>query len=279
MNRKTTMLALSLIALTCGGKTLAQDKGRKQRGSGKTNTLVDVYLQNDEKVRGVVIDGRYVEKPKGIGFESAERDDRHAGIRLWYVEGTESFVFIPYGQVQSYRVVKTLSEVEVKELEAKSREDAQKRREEARERARKAAEERRLKEQEKDTLDKLEKIAKEEEARMAADSQAREHLAMLKKFSPEDNWTPERLVDIRRRIAIDLFPTAEEREFIQIYETWKASYQWWTTTGKPRFKTLEDAQEWAAKPPEVPKKNDVQGDAAKGKTGGEESKGVDPKKG
>ena len=254
MMKQTAMAAL-FLALPM---MLCEDlhAQRTRRGRGKTNTMVDVFLKNNEKVRGVVKDGRYVEKASGIGYVVAKRVEPDAGIRLWFVEGAESTVFIPYPQVRSYRVVRTLTELEVKEYEQKSREEALRKAKEAREAARKRAELRDAQASDKELLEKLQKLAGEEEASQEADKEARAFLKQLAEFSPEDGWTPQRLIEIRRRIAIDLFPTKQERKFIQEFEAWKPAYSWWNGAGKAKFKSLQEAQKWAAsgKPSEKPVK-------------------------
>lgn len=207
----------------------------------KLSTLVDVLLSNNERVRGVVKNGRYVEVSRGIDFEPAEREDSEAGIRVWHVAGATSFAFIPYRDIRSYRVVRTLSELQVREFASAAREEARRRQDAAREEAMKKLALRKMQEQNAEVLEKLDDLAAKERAGQERIARDLGYVEVLQRFSPEQGWSPTRLVDIRRRVALDLFPSEEEKAFILAYDAWRPAYVWWTQDGKARYETLERA--------------------------------------
>ncbi|MBL8900643.1 MAG: hypothetical protein JNM84_23630 [Planctomycetes bacterium] len=207
----------------------------------KLSTLVDVLLANDERVRGVVKNGRYVEVPRGIDFEPGERESSDAGIRVWHVAGTTSFAFIPYREIRSYRVVRTLSEVQVREFASAAREEARRRADAAREEAMRKLAQRKMEEQNAEVLGKLDDLAAKERAGQERIARDLGYVEILQRFSPEQGWSPTKLVDIRRRVALDLFPTEEEKAFILAYDSWRPAYVWWTQEGQARYETLARA--------------------------------------
>ncbi|MBK9388374.1 MAG: hypothetical protein IPN34_26440 [Planctomycetes bacterium] len=207
----------------------------------KLSTLVDVLLTNDERVRGVVKNGRYVEIPSGIDFEPGERESSDAGIRVWHVAGATSFAFIPYREIRSYRVVRTLSELQVREFASAAREEARRRADAAREEAMRKLAQRKMEEQNAEVLEKLDDLAAKERAGQERIARDLGYVEVLQRFSPEQGWTPTRLVDIRRRVALDLFPTEEEKGFILAYDSWRPAYVWWTQEGVARYETLARA--------------------------------------
>ncbi|MCA8948411.1 MAG: hypothetical protein KDE27_02850 [Planctomycetes bacterium] len=93
---------------------------REQLGTGKaikSHVKVQVRLNNGNRLEGVVKDGRLVEKVTGLRFEDAHAKDKGAGIRLWYTGGTRNYVFVPFAELQSYRVLQRLTQKQLAELE------------------------------------------------------------------------------------------------------------------------------------------------------------------
>lgn len=94
---------------------------REQLGTGKyvrSHVRVQVRLKNGNRLRGVVKDGRLVERVNGLRFEDAHAADKGAGIRLWYAGGTRNYVFVPFAELKTYNVLERLTQKQIAEIEA-----------------------------------------------------------------------------------------------------------------------------------------------------------------
>lgn len=95
---------------------------REQIRDGKeirSHVRITVRLQNGNRMQGVVKDIRLVERIDGVRFAKADAGDEGAGIRLWYSDGRNNYVFLPFTDIKDYRVQEKLSSVQLKEIEAK----------------------------------------------------------------------------------------------------------------------------------------------------------------
>ncbi|MBL8729942.1 MAG: hypothetical protein JNM25_16070 [Planctomycetes bacterium] len=93
---------------------------REQIDDGHTvrsHVRVLVRLKNGNKLRGVVKDGRFVERVDGLRFVDAQAKDRGAGIRLWYTSGARNYVFVPFADFAEYQVLQRISAPELEEME------------------------------------------------------------------------------------------------------------------------------------------------------------------
>src|SRR5262245_45461822 len=103
---------------------------RRQMTEGKTfrsHVRVTVRLKNGNRMQGVVKDGMVVERIDGIRFVAAEASEPGAGIRLYYWNGRSNFVFLPFTDIQEYRINArvTPDELALLEREEKQREAAE----------------------------------------------------------------------------------------------------------------------------------------------------------
>ena len=89
-------------------------KGRQVNAHVK----VLVRLRNGNRLRGVVKDGRLVERVDGLLFVDAQARDIGAGIRLWYSGGTRSYIFVPFKSLKNYEVVQRLSQKQLMQIES-----------------------------------------------------------------------------------------------------------------------------------------------------------------
>lgn len=103
---------------------------REQIDGGRTvrsHVRVLVRLKNGNKLRGVVKDGRFVERVDGLRFVDAQAKDRGAGIRLWYTSGARNYVFVPFADFAEYTVLQRISADELEQMEKQLQmEDARK---------------------------------------------------------------------------------------------------------------------------------------------------------
>lgn len=83
----------------------------------KSHVRVQVRLKNGNRLKGVVKDGRLVERVNGLRFVDADASDRGAGIRLWYSGGTRNYVFVPFKGLAEYKVLQRLSPKELLAIE------------------------------------------------------------------------------------------------------------------------------------------------------------------
>jgi hypothetical protein len=94
---------------------------REQIDGGRTvrsHVRVLVRLKNGNKLRGVVKDGRFVERVDGLRFVDAQAQERGAGIRLWYTSGARNYVFVPFADFADYQVLQRISADELAQLES-----------------------------------------------------------------------------------------------------------------------------------------------------------------
>jgi hypothetical protein len=103
---------------------------RRQMTEGKvfrSHVRVTVRLKNGNRMNGVVKDGMVVERMDGIRFVAAEASEPGAGIRLYYWNGRNNFVFLPFTDIQEYRINArvTADELALLEREDRQREAAE----------------------------------------------------------------------------------------------------------------------------------------------------------
>ncbi len=194
----------------------------------KRNVKVRVRLRNGESLIGVVKEGRFVEKVKGLEFVPADIRTKGAGIRLWYYDDTDGYIFLPYTMIRTYKILKELTGVEIKAI----RERILERRTKAKALAKKRLEELKRKEKEflqnqnaSKKLDKLSKNLKEEKKKREEEKRL---LALIKEFPPEKGWGPKKIEEIRiRKVAIGAFPDQKSKRFVEVFEDWTKGYNLW----------------------------------------------------
>jgi hypothetical protein len=60
------------------------------------------------------------------------------------------------------------------------------------------------------------------------DDATRQRIAALLERFPPPEWTPEKLEEIhRRRLILDILPTAEEKAWIENFDVWLQGYLAW----------------------------------------------------
>lgn len=102
---RTTERAQSMREQIDGGRTV------------RSHVRVLVRLKNGNRLRGVVKDGRFVERVDGLRFVDAQAKERGAGIRLWYTSGARNYVFVPFADFAEYTVLQRLSADELETME------------------------------------------------------------------------------------------------------------------------------------------------------------------
>ncbi|MAE78092.1 MAG: hypothetical protein CMJ85_14615 [Planctomycetes bacterium] len=194
----------------------------------RANVKVRVRLRNGESMTGVVRGGNFVEKPAGLEFVRAEMTTQGAGLRLWYYDATNGYIFLPYRIIKTYKVLKQLSDIEVAEILDRIREReplAKKRGAERHQRL--LAKQQELRDASKATK-KLEGLAQQLEQDRKAKAKEQELVALIKQFPPAEGWGEKKLHEMNmRRITMKVYPNAKERRFIEVFEDWKKGFAIW----------------------------------------------------
>jgi hypothetical protein len=183
----------------------------------RTNAAVKVRLKNGSRLGGVIKNERLVELPDSLDFVQADIDTPGAGLRIWYYDNTNSYIFLRYSDVQSYRIEGRLTDVEVKAIEARIEE------------AKRKAEQQRLdaiaRAQGKREGDpKLPDPDAEQKAKEAADKLAAEEqlLQLLTEFPPEQGWGEGRARQIEaKKITLGVYPDPKSKRFLDIFSDWQ----------------------------------------------------------
>jgi hypothetical protein len=244
----STMKSIALLVmLACPGLAIAQD-GEDERNreiereilrmrdllrSGKlvtTNVRLNVRLKNGNRLRGVVKNGRLIEKVDGLHFVAADTQSTGAGVRLWYYDSTNSYIFLPFNTIFAYSVGEKLTTNQVLAIEKKideGRVQAERAREtwlEQRKLARRALE------RAEEGAEGVPRLT-EAEAMVAAVEQQR-LLALLRDFPPEKGWGAKRHQEIEvRKVTIGVFPNKQQQRFLDNFEDWQQALEFRESLG------------------------------------------------
>jgi hypothetical protein len=120
------LCALPLVTLSAQDVSSTKDRIRreveeKQRlmREGKvvrSNVRITVRLLNGSRIKGVVKNGKFVERHDGLAFIQSERATEGAGLRLWYYDQTDSYIFLPWSTVAEHSIGEVLSDEEVAQM-------------------------------------------------------------------------------------------------------------------------------------------------------------------
>ncbi len=191
-----------------------------------TNVRVKVRLRNRHKIQGVVKQGRFIEKLSRLDFAPADTQTAGAGIRIWYYNKTNSYVFLPFEAIESYRIGERLTDEEVQrieaEIEAERERSASARAQLLAERAAQVNAEQAPESSEKPPTG--EHPAEGEEAAEAAGDAAL--LALLDEYPPTAGWGQDRMHEIQmRKITVGVYPDEKSRRFVEVFSDWQKAMQ------------------------------------------------------
>jgi len=228
----TTLIGGPLAAQITVKDRIRRELDEKQRlmREGKvvlTNVRATVRLQNGSRLRGVVRQGRFVERVAGLDFVPSERSAPGAGIRLWYYDQTNSYVFLPFESIREYRIGEKLTDDQVRAMA----EEFERRQREAAERAARGAKPGEdggdAGGQGQGPPQNLPPGVQPEAVKGPGGKPGYiagltpEQNALLKEFPPDEGWGPDRLREIEaRKIRIGVYPNEAERKFIANYDQW-----------------------------------------------------------
>lgn len=217
-------------------------------------------LRNGSKVTGIVKNGRFIEATRDHLFVRANQLEGN-GVRVWYADGGNGFIFLEWTQVKDIEILKSVSEADQKEIV-----DA------AADRARRAIERSRQIDSETDAyfaeLRRKKAEAELGKALVEAGQDIDEKVAdyyraidLLEKFPPADGWGEEKYRRIylawrRDKDKNRIVPQGDEKEFYDSFELWKQAAAW-KEQGllddlPPRAQAPSEPPEKPAAPPEKP---------------------------
>jgi hypothetical protein len=184
---------------------------------------VKVRLKNGSRMKGIVRNGRFIEKHDGLDFVVTDKRSAHAGLRLWYYNGTNSYIFLPHADIAYYKLGNRMTDTQVKDLETRLMEAERQRREMERrlfeDRRRRAAAGGGPEAGKEGPLDPI--AAEKKNYGRALTNTERTLLMWLEEFSPEQGWGKKKLRDLQvRRITLGVYPNKEEKRFEQNFDEW-----------------------------------------------------------
>lgn len=176
----------------------------------------------------------------------AKPSDENVGIRLWHHDSTGGYIFLLYQHVESVRQLKIITPAELLELDELAR------RRNAANKAKiqkdwKAQRQKRLNALKKQQAEKKKaagqqkgKGRKEDEVSCLGDQ---ELAALFKRFHPARGWTPGRKRVIEwRKWTLGVFPSEDEKEFLNRFVDWKKAYDNWMITSAAEKESGEEEE-------------------------------------
>lgn len=263
------------------------EKARRMR-EGKlvrTNVRVTVRLENGSRMRGIVKNGRFIERHDGLSFVPSDLSVDGAGLRLWYTDQGSGYVFLPYATIRSHSIGQILTDEEVKAIGLRMEQL------EAARKARAAAAGRSpaggppggegagpgngagdgpgaTPPGGVPPGGTAKPGQKAPESRLTDDQRL-----LLEEFPPEQGWSPAKLEKLQRdKIIIDRFPNAQEARFIEVYADWKAAYD----IQQEEQAAAEAAKKTGGDGPPVPPAGGQPGDRFGRPPGGDPATGGEP---
>ena len=243
MHRPPFVRSVALAALAIGAVSSTVARGDDDtssaaappaaRSAPKASNRCTVKYASGGTVRGVLLAGASWEKRDQAGdFVPAKRDERDAGLRLWYVDGADGFMFVAASRVSEVTLEGVFTDDDLRAMRrdvaaANARADAARKAAAADKAARSADKGPPTKptdaSAEQPEATKPAEATSVETDTVPAPTRARWN-ALLAKF-PTPKWTPESPSEIRHQWIINHIPmTPAQREFVGAYDEWLAAY-------------------------------------------------------
>jgi hypothetical protein len=211
---------------------------RRQMVEGRvyrTHVRVTVRLKNGNRIVGVVKDGFVVERIDGMRFVAAEASEAGAGMRLYYWNGRRNYVFLPFTEIQEYRISERLTSQQLAAIEREARAqevlELQKEREAAAAAAAAAAQnqpaasptplgEGESPQDPQSSAVPATPAGGEQPGGLAGELQAL--FALTQEFPPSAGWNETKRDEIKRRMAVvGAKPSAQEQKFVERFADWQ----------------------------------------------------------
>jgi hypothetical protein len=197
---------------------------------GPRDERVQVLLKNGHSLIGIAKSGVRCERLVRGKFQSCSNpQERAAGIRVWYYQDLDGYIFLETRQLERVEVLGTLSAEESRALfDAVA-----------------AAHGSRV---QRDPAP----VAADRRPDGGPDSRpapapevsgfTAEEKAIVDRFPPDKGWSPEKFGELqRRKIVLHVNPTAEEQAFIDAFPTFQVAWRKWLATQPRTGSTQEPA--------------------------------------
>jgi hypothetical protein len=208
----------------------------------RSHVRVTVRLKNGNRLKGVVKDGRLVERVEGLRFVQAEANEEGAGIRVWYFDNSNNYVFLPFVDISDYRVQAKLTTQQLAALEQQLTEDARRKQElEQLERSRQAGDgsgappegtpgegtpptpgqEPKPPEPAPPDANNSGAGGKPPTEGKLTEEQAK-LFQLLQEYPPQAGWNAQKRDEIKRRmVTVGAKPSAAELRFVEVFDDWQ----------------------------------------------------------
>lgn len=206
----------------------AKEKAMREGKVVRSNVRITVRLQNGSRLRGVVKNGRFIEKHDGLIFVPSERVSEGSGLRLWYYDQTNSYIFLPWGTIAEHTIGEVLSDDDVTKMGLEM--DRQARAARARvvkPGADKAGEgDGKPKDEGVDTPPAPPGGVVTKAPEKPASQLTAEQKALLAEFPPSAGWSLEKLKALElRKIQVNVWPNEKEKRFIDSFGEWNEAFR------------------------------------------------------
>jgi hypothetical protein len=182
---------------------------------------VQLIFKNGQKLSGIVKNHRYAERAEGFDFRSADKTDEGAGLRLWFANPGQNYLFVKYKDIQSVNIVARVSDLEIRELEEKIYQEARAASErDGEELASRRSQRLAGRDAERASEEKAAHDAKKKEKEKAKKAALTSAENLLNRFPPDQGWGEEKKKAIIAKKASHLYPDAEETAFLKLFEDW-----------------------------------------------------------
>jgi len=228
------LLTLSWLPAQTGGDLQQQvdqqmREMRKQVVEGKTfrsHVRVTVHLKNGNTIRGVVKDSLLVERIDGLRFVAAEENEPGAGMRIYYWNGGNSYVFVPYADMRrdaegkpDCKINERLTPAQLRDIEL-----ANKKQDDDSGKAHAAAQDQAAAQDTPPTDDTQAPKAADGTAKDPAGGLTKEQqdlFALVQEYPPQAGWCQDKRDEIARRLAvIGAKPSESELRFVARFADW-----------------------------------------------------------
>ncbi|HGY90271.1 MAG TPA: hypothetical protein ENK43_03760 [Planctomycetes bacterium] len=236
MNRKLLplLLALAVSASVPAQKTPANatkhsDDATQRLAEAAVMTdhlQVVVTLKKGGAMHGVVKDGRMIEKRvRGGAYKELEEHKKStvgAGLRLWFYDKLPGYLFVPWRQIESVRIVRRLSRADWAVYEARE----------------KAAAKERVKSstsaptpRHRDTLSK----STQSPAGFSALTDPQKDL--MKEYPPVEGYVPEKFAALQKAMVLeDAKVGGKDARWLAVYPDWLKAYRAYMSIPEPEAK-------------------------------------------
>jgi hypothetical protein len=207
-------MRLIILVLALSSCVLSQSPA-PARVADARDERVQVFLKNGHSLVGIVRGGARIERlVRGRFVPSDDKTVRLAGVRVWYYQDLDGYIFLEYKSLERIEVLGVLTSDESRALA-----DAVAAARWSRSTSNVAS----SRPSTPDRGDDGDKPADDVAGAFSA-----EEKALLDAYPPEKGWNPDRFGEIqRRKIVLHVNPTSEEQGFVDVFPSFQAAFRKW----------------------------------------------------